>query len=347
MISNQKPKKFLLQLFITSKCNQNCTYCYLDKHAYEPLMFEKFRNIIEDYIKILKKYSEINNIKCEGHVLITGGEPFLRDEFYPLLNLLYDNRDYLTYSVATNGTSISNETCFKLKAFKVSYVELALDGSRDVHDKLRYKGSFDDTIDALDILYENNLKTTVTFTASKENYKEFSKVCKICRIHNVSKIHAEKFVPKNMNQNLTVEECLNKEECKKYYKIIKRQQYKYLFNLLTTFKVYSDYHLKLFRRSDVNACTCEAGISIMTINDCGNIYPCKNLPINCGNVYDNSLYDVYFNNPIFKDLRKPNNYVECQHCKYFKNCNGGCKGLTYAILNNYKEPDPFCPVKKR
>lgn len=257
MISNHKTKNFLLKLYITNNCNKECKHCSLNNYEYEPLIFEKFKSIIEDYIKILKKSSETYNCKYKGHIMITGEDPFLRNDFYTLLSLLYRYREFITYSVASNGASITDETCFKLKAFNVSSVQLPLEGSREIHDKIRFKGSFDTIINALDILHKNKIKSNVIFTASKENYKKFPKVCKICKVHNVSNIFAEKFIPSNKAETLSYNKCLNENECKIYYKMIKIQQIMYHFNLLTNIKI--------------NSCSSVEDKNVLTFNYCDNI----------------------------------------------------------------------------
>jgi radical SAM protein with 4Fe4S-binding SPASM domain len=66
------------------------------------------------------------------------------------------------------------------------------------------------------------------------------------------------------------------------------------------------------------------------------------LPIDCGNVRDQDVVDVYRNNAVFKDLR---NYDQlkgkCGFCDYREVC-GGQRGRAYGVTGDYLETDPAC-----
>ena len=111
-------------------------------------------------------------------------------------------------------------------------------------------------------------------------------MCKICTFHNVSKIFAEKFTPNNKTETLNFEKCLNENECKKYYKMIRIQQAIYYFNLLTNVKIDSSFSLKLFKQINVNSCSCMKDKNILTVNNFKNIYPCKDMSVIYGNFYE-------------------------------------------------------------
>jgi radical SAM protein with 4Fe4S-binding SPASM domain len=94
------------------------------------------------------------------------------------------------------------------------------------------------------------------------------------------------------------------------------------------------------------ASPCEAGYLRLWINSSGDIFPCsylEELPI--GNVYRDSISDVWNNSPVLKALRNPALLKgTCASCEYRDGCRGGCRGLAYFLEGDYLCSDPYCPI---
>lgn len=84
------------------------------------------------------------------------------------------------------------------------------------------------------------------------------------------------------------------------------------------------------------------GNGFLFISHLGQIMPSGFLPIDCGNVREQDVVDVYRNHPVFKDLR---NYErlkgKCGYCDYRDVC-GGQRGRAYGVTGDYMETDPAC-----
>ncbi|MCK4816948.1 hypothetical protein KA005_14360, partial [bacterium] len=84
------------------------------------------------------------------------------------------------------------------------------------------------------------------------------------------------------------------------------------------------------------------GNGFLFISHLGQVMPSGFLPIDCGNVHDQDIVDVYRNHPVFKDLR---NYQKlkgkCGICDYRDVC-GGQRGRAYGVTGDYMETDPAC-----
>ena len=93
--------------------------------------------------------------------------------------------------------------------------------------------------------------------------------------------------------------------------------------------------------------SCSAGKSLITVDEFGNVLPCRRMPIICGNIYTSTLDDVYFNSQTFKDLQKEYVPEECALCEYSFLCNGGAKCQSYAIYGSYKKADPACFLRHK
>lgn len=343
---NKNNKSYLLlQLHITGRCNQKCKHCYHTEYTNEPLSFKDIEKIIEDYLELLKKYNEINKIEGFnkiGHINVTGGEPFIRKDFMDILELLYEKRDYFTFGILTNGSYITDEIAKKLVKLQVAHVQVSIDGGPKVHDFIRGNGNFERTFNAIDILRKYKIRTIVSFTASKINYKEFPIVAEYCKKHDVSTLWSDRLVPIGNGVNIG-EQCLSSKECLEYFKIMKNEQDKALKDENCKTEIYMKRALQ-FIASKGTIYTCKAADSAFTIDEFGNILPCRRMPIKCGNILKDNLSDIYFNNEIMKQIRKKEIPRECEKCRFRNLCNGGARCISYAINKDFNKADPYCPL---
>jgi radical SAM protein with 4Fe4S-binding SPASM domain len=91
---------------------------------------------------------------------------------------------------------------------------------------------------------------------------------------------------------------------------------------------------------------CEAGYLRLWINSNGNMFPCaymQDYPI--GNIYKDSISDVWMNSPMLRKLRDPTLLKgACSTCNYLNGCRGGCRGLALFVEGDYLCADPYCPI---
>ena len=75
-------KKFIMQLHIIQKYNKKCKHCYQQSYLQKGLSLDKLKSIINEFINLVKEYSNINGREFKGQINITGGEPFECCYFY-------------------------------------------------------------------------------------------------------------------------------------------------------------------------------------------------------------------------------------------------------------------------
>jgi len=129
------PRK--LTLFVTSQCNARCRHCFYWKSLNQrvDLTFDE----IAELSRVLGKMDKL---------LISGGEPFLRNDLPEICGLFVKNNDLGIVSIPTNGLRpgrICRQTRHILEAAdgRMVNISLSLDGLSEVHDELRgVRGSF-------------------------------------------------------------------------------------------------------------------------------------------------------------------------------------------------------------
>ena len=144
---------------VASRCNINCTYCYVYNMGDDNwLHLEKF--MTPETISAL--CSSLATIVAKQRkrfsVVLHGGEPFLLGKSR-LRFLLKSLREVLPLnfpiSIQTNGMLISIPILDICSEYRVS-VAVSIDGPEEVHNKYRVthndKGTFDQVVDGIDIL---------------------------------------------------------------------------------------------------------------------------------------------------------------------------------------------------
>jgi radical SAM protein with 4Fe4S-binding SPASM domain len=87
---------------------------------------------------------------------------------------------------------------------------------------------------------------------------------------------------------------------------------------------------------------CLAGLGVLFVGHQGDVFPCGYLPINCGNVLEQNLSDIWRNNEDLRQMRNSESLDgKCGICGYREVC-GGCRGRAFAATGNYMAEEPFC-----
>jgi radical SAM protein with 4Fe4S-binding SPASM domain len=173
-----KAKRNLISfdLEITARCNNNCAHCYInlpagDKKArHDELSFDEIKKIIDEAI-------DLGAIWC----LITGGEPFLRKDFFDVY--LYVKKKGLLVSVFTNATLIQKEHIDLFKKYPPRDIEVTAYGvtQKTYESVTRASGSFDAFTRGLNLLLENGIKVRFKAMALRSNVHELSEISNFCR----------------------------------------------------------------------------------------------------------------------------------------------------------------------
>ena len=336
--------RLLLQFHITGRCNLRCKHCYREDGDVENLTFDQVADIINQFKILLKKYNSINNVTVRGHINITGGEPFIRSDIKKILELLGENKKFFTYGILSNGSFIDEEIISLLKSTEVSFVQLSIDGDRKTHDYLRAEGDYDRVFSVAEKLEENGIKTYISFTANKENFKFLPIVAKECRKRKITKLWSDRLVPIGNGEDLK-NLAITKEDLLSYVSYLKKASGNIVTRKLYPKTTVTKNRALQFQNTDGEIYSCSAGRSLITVDEFGNILPCRRMPLVCGNVLKENLSDVYFNNEVFVKLRMNSIPEECISCKYSYKCRGGAKCQSYALFNSFYKKDPACPLK--
>ena len=74
----------------------------------------------------------------------------------------------------------------------------------------------------------------------------------------------------------------------------------------------------------------------------GDVYPCGYLPVNCGNILEKRLIEIWDRSEDLARLRDTDALEgKCGVCGYKQVC-GGCRARAFGVTGNYLGEEPFC-----
>lgn len=330
-----RPKSFHLQWHITERCNLHCKHCYSD-----PVFLENELSL-SDLIKIFDQYLE--QIKSwelprkDVRISLTGGEPFMRKDFFQLLEKCYENQSRIRYGVLTNGISLNKDIISKLGDLKIDYIQVSLEGGRKINDYIRGEGTFKKIIEAIKLSRKEGIPTGISMTVSKVNVHDVPTVINLAKDLKVNFLGIRRFVPIGRSKEMK-KTVLDPKEVKKLFL--------YLWKMGNDLKLNIGIGCEdgiLAQDMHYSSRNCSAGYASFTVLPNGDVYPCRRLPLFSGNLLKQSFSDIYYNSKELQRLRNLNNINDaCQACPYFHECLGGAKCINYAYFGNPFYPSPQC-----
>ena len=327
--------EFNMQWHLTERCNLRCKHCYQETPAKE-MSREEYIHVLDQYDNLLKdasaKLPAGQNVS--GMVTVTGGEPLSSPCFYEIIHEIKSRGHKL--GVLTNGTLINEETIQHFLVDRPDYVQVSIDGDKEMHDNIRGEGNFDKAVNGLKLLVKNKIPCCISFTAHKQNYKSFYKVALMGAKIGVNYIWSDRIIPTGHGSDV---EMMSDEEYREFLKIMMKAK------IDLNGYIYVKMRRALqFLISGEPIYRCQAGRTLIVVMPDGTVYPCRRMPIPLGNVREISLSDLYFKHDVMKALRDDAQCIpeKCGGCRFKNRCGGGLKCLSYALTGKINAKDRHC-----
>jgi len=330
-----KPHLTVLQIELSSRCNERCVHCYIPHE-----------NKIADIDPALF-YDVLDQCRDMGVLSLTlsGGEPMLHKNFSEFLRKAkeYD----FSINILSNLTLLDDDIIREMKENRLSSVQVSLYSMNpEIHDSITgLKGSFYKTKDNILRLIENDIPLQISCPTMKQNKNCFAEVLKWAHEH---KVRAETDFIMMARYDHTTDNLDNRLDLDDVGKII---------NEIIEFNHYYEEELakadfeKAETRDTSNDIVCGVCITSICMVANGNVYPCAGWQdYVCGNVRETPLKEIWENAPKVQYLRslRKKDFPECMAC----NDKAFCAMCMVRNANENSDGDPlkinrhFCSVAK-
>jgi len=301
-------------------CNLKCVHCYQSHLPGDILTTKEVKRAIDEL-------ADMGSI----YLGFTGGEPFLRKDFFELAS--YARKRSFDLKVLSNIILLDVDKVQKLKDLNFSSVETSVYGATpEVHDEItRTPGSFEKTWRAVDLLREQGIHVTCKMPLMKSNAQD--KVA----LEKMTVDRGAEFV---CDMHITATTAGSFAPCKK---AMTTEQ---LYDVLPTTEYFQDFIKSGGKGRE--SLLCKVGRTVISVSARGDIYPCESMSMSLGNIREKSIADIWENSASVKHLRglTDEDFEECLNCEAKKFCHR-CAGHVYLETGSYlKKSESFCKTAK-
>ena len=306
---------FSIHIDVTNQCNLRCIHCY---HPFNEYTFSN-NLTLNEIKKVVDEAYSLGVLR----VTISGGEPFMRDDIYDILD--YISKKGMIIDLFTNATLINDDVVKRLERYNIKEVGISVYSVRpDIHEAITNFHSYNNTYYAIQKLREDNFEVKLKCILMKENIKYYRELIDFSREIGCSIVLDFEITPKLNGDISPTKLALDFDD------VIN-------LSLDNSTKFYALTPQELSYENS----PCNAGKYSLYISSTGNIYPCVSLQVNLGNIRHNSLIDIWENNKELHMWQKIKNrdflgFGENTYCKY---CMGICAGLAQLENGKYNK----CP----
>jgi radical SAM protein with 4Fe4S-binding SPASM domain len=333
-----KDFEFFIQWHLTERCNLLCRHCYQGRRKPQEMTGNAVKHEIDGATQMFKAWEEEHGIHVSPSIHFTGGEPFLYERLWDVI--AYSKNKGYGVAIMTNGCLITQEDAKRAFQLKISDIQVSLEGTPDLHDTIRGKGSFDAAAKGVEKLVATGNKVSANVTLSRLNVDKIEETTEIAKGMGFYGIGFSRMVPCGRGREL-IDHFLTSRELKAaYQEIISLNS--------PSFEVVSGDPLAgtLFEARPSFGCNltlsgCSAGFSGVTITSDGSVMPCRRIGLTAGNLKKKSLRAIWASSKLLWQLRRRESYKgKCGRCPLWPSCRG-CRAVAYAYSVAQDEPNLF------
>lgn len=338
---NQAP--LLLIWEITRSCELACRHCRASA--------ENRRDPRE--LSTEQGYRLIDDVVAMGTPLIifTGGDPLQRDDLEDLIR--YAKAAGLRVgTIPATTPRLTRERLVAIKEAGVDQVAFSIDGATEAeHDDFRrVPGSFKLAMQGAAWARELGIPLQANTVFGSWNVHRFDALAEL--VASLGVVFWEVFLLVPTGRGSELQGCSAEQVEELFAKI---HAFSKAGGANFIIKITEGQHYRRYvaqhpspvmpgRRPDfVSIKAVHAGNGFCFVDHVGNICPSGFLPIECGNVREVSVIDVYRNHPVFKQLKDPGLLKgRCAVCDFQEVCGGGSRARAYAVTGDLFAEDPAC-----
>ena len=333
------PKRIVWE--VSYKCNLKCPHCFTDsgKAREGELNTEQALALIDELAQSKTLF-----------LLLSGGEPFMRDDILILLRHIADTN--MRVDIVTNTLAITDNILKELKELPVFQAQVSIDGIGETHDRFRgVKGGFDIACKNIKRLQQAGVNVTISCTATSENLGEIDRIIDLGVKLGCNGFKAIPFRSTGRGRRNSDRLKLNLNEHYILYKTLIERSKELKEKMMVSSEMCFPFLLEAPTNGegsgDEGHMGCSAGEDTLCIGADGTAYPCPFLhDFPLGNVMEQGVKELWHGSAMLQSLRslkKQDMKGPCKSCRYAPSiCGGGCRAAAYFEYGDLAASDPTC-----
>lgn len=328
---------FYIQWHITNHCNLGCRHCYQDDFSKKnDLDMPGLEKAAQNILDAMRQWDR------SACIHLTGGEPLLKPELFPLLSHLNGKSRVEELGLITNGLYVDRDVIKRLsEVSKLRKIKISLDGAdAETNDSIRRAGVFEKVLERLSLIKaERRFEVVLMFTVMKSNYKRLLSYLRFFEESDMDGLILERFIPWGRGRE-RMTDVLEKSQWKEVVK-----------NLFDFFSADTDeealfqfqaFHVRRQQgEMELLGAPCVIGTDGVCVMPEGTVFPCRRFPVSIGNLLHDSLTEIWETSKLLAALREKENLKgKCGSCG-IEACRG-CRSLALSLTGDYFAEDPHC-----
>lgn len=300
-----------VQLDLTYRCNERCVHCYLDHDDHGEMSTEEIKKLLDE-------------LAAAGVFILTlsGGEIMLRRDFFELLE--YARELSFCVKLKTNAILIRQREAQRIRALGVDSIQVSIYSHRaEVHDAItKVPGSLTRSLDAVRFLKAQGLRVIVASVLMRQNSGDYQGVRALAE-----EVGAEFTLDPTVTPKMDGDRSI----------LSLNAGHAVLSNLFHDSALVGDD--ESFCAPPANAdiledVPCSAGHTACYVSPYGDVYPCVQFPLPCGNVRRSRFLDIWQHSDALNEVRsiRMRDLPTCSRCAHVAGCTR-CPGLAYMEGN--------------
>jgi len=317
---------FYVHFDLTYRCNLKCIHCYIPEkdrypssdHKRELASQNRTEFTTNEVFDILDQLAECGAL----NICFSGGEIFVRHDILDIID--YARKKRFAVSLLTNGTIGLDDDVFRcISDFSISSVNISVySANPEIHDSVtRTPGSFDKSIRTIELLSKAGTPIKLKCPIMKTNMRTFKSVAELAESYGTD-LRFDTNLTVGMDGNTKpAQHRISDDGLKEYYSFaITEDDYNELKEVIDA------------KCEDIlNENPCGASHFSCYISPYGDVHPCVEIPINCGNLRERSFKDIWETSEEMMAVRaiKKIDLRKCPDCPEPDYCNR-CMGQAYT-----------------
>lgn len=304
---------FSAHLDTTYRCNERCEHCYLDHD-------DKGEMSTHEISDLLSQLADSGAF----FLVISGGEPLLRRDCFEILE--HARKLLFNVKVKTNALLIGEREARLLVDLGVEQVQVSVYSHRpEVHDGItKVRGSLVRTLAAIRRLKSLGLRITIANVLMKQNGSDYQGVQALARELGVHSTLDPTITPKLDGDREVLRLRAPREKLRSVFRDTA---------LVGNVAEFCSPPAPVGQEM-LDGIPCGAGHTSVYISPYGDVYPCVQFPLTCGNVRTQAFRDIWQNSPQLREVRsiRARDLPTCSSCAHVGTCSR-CPGLAYMEGN--------------
>lgn len=301
------------QIDLTYRCNERCVHCYLDHDDHGEMTTSEIKHLLDEL--------------AEAGVFIltlSGGEIMLRKDFFEILG----HARQLTFCIKlkTNAILIREREAARIRDLGVESVQISIYSHRpEVHDAITLvPGSLKRSLDAVRFLKSQGLKVRIANVLMTQNMEDYPGVRALANELGVEFTMDPTVTPMMDGDRSILKLGVDTDALQRVFRD------ESLVGDVEEFCAVAP----PVGEDDLQSLPCSAGHTSCYVSPYGDVFPCVQFPLTCGNVRQQRFVDIWRHSEQLKDVRaiRLKDLSGCSQCTHATSCSR-CPGLAYLEGN--------------